>query len=332
MVNKAVFQVYGFRYPTLLTALHFGVTGLGLYVASLLGLFHRKPVRWAQIMPLSVSYAVCTPLSNLSLLFNSVGFYQLAKLAFIPYLMAVQSAFHGMSFSDGVKASVVPLTAGIAIASAGEAEVSFSLPGLLCAVGAIVATARYQIQVGTLTKELGLNNLQLVLNMMPGATIVVACLAPLVDGLSLSADRGGDADDGDALEAASFFAMCAAVALSAVTAFGVNVTTFLLIGNTSPLTYNIVGFVKTLLVLVLGVVFWSTPATSKNLLGTAVALSGLALYMRQKLRERDGVRPDAAMTLLWRVAQAAIVLCSLSGVFLLASAPPPCTNVDGAEL
>lgn len=328
MVNKTVFDTYGFHYPTLLTATHFGMTGLCLHLAASFGLFERKPVSWGAIMPLSLSYALCTPLSNLSLHYNSVGFYQLAKLAFIPYLMAVQSTFHGATFSDGVKGSVVPLTAGIAIATAGEAEVSFSFPGLVCAVGAIVATARYQIQVGTLTKDLGLNNLQLVLNMMPGATIIVLCMAPIVDGVGMGAVGNGAAELADEDVAADAYGVFVAVLFSALLAFGVNVTTFLLIGHTSPLTYNIVGFLKTLLVLIFGVLFFNTPTTGKNMLGTAVALSGLALYMWRKLREREDPKAaeDPRLTVFWYVCQAAMCVFSIAGVFLMASSAVPCDD------
>lgn len=330
MVNKSVFETYGFHYPTALTAVHFAVTGLGLHLAASFGVFERKPVPWGAIMPLSLSYALCTPLSNLSLHYNSVGFYQLAKLAFIPYLMGVQTAFYGATFSDGVKSSVVPLTAGIAIATAGEAEVSVSLPGLACAVGAIVATARYQIQVGSLTKDLGLNNLQLVLNMMPGATIIVMCLAPIVDGIGMGAVAAQAPLAPEDAMADGGTGAFAAVMFSAVLAFGVNVTTFLLIGHTSPLTYNIVGFLKTLLVLIFGVVFFNTPTTPKNQLGTVVALSGLALYMWLKLREREdpASQNDRRFTVFWYVCQAAMVFFSIVGVFLL-STTPACPKVGG---
>lgn len=329
MVNKSVFETYGFHYPTVLTAIHFAITGLGLHIAASFGIFERKPVSWGAIMPLSLSYALCTPLSNLSLHYNSVGFYQLAKLAFIPYLMAVQSTFHGATFSDGVKSSVVPLTAGIAIATAGEAEVSVSIPGLVCAVGAIVATARYQIQVGSLTKDLGLNNLQLVLNMMPGATIIVLCLSPFVDGIGMGAVAASQPLAPEEV-AQDYSGVMTAVLFSGVLAFGVNVTTFMLIGHTSPLTYNIVGFLKTLLVLIFGVMFFNTPTTPKNQLGTSLALSGLALYMWLKLREREdpSKQNDPRFTVVWYVCQAAMCFFSIVGVFLLAT-NPSCPGVEG---
>jgi solute carrier family 35 protein E3 len=68
----------------------------------------------------------------------------------------------------------------------------------------------------------------------------------------------------------------------------VNVATFSLIGRTSSVTYQVVGHAKTILLLILGYVFFPSPWESKAqrlraILGIVVALIGVFLYSRVRL-------------------------------------------------
>lgn len=49
---------------------------------------------------------------NLSLGFNSVGFYQMTKLAIIPCTVFIQTSFYGKVFSTRVKAALAVLLGG----------------------------------------------------------------------------------------------------------------------------------------------------------------------------------------------------------------------------
>ena len=82
LVNKYVFQVFGFNYATTLTALHFWATAIGLRIMASQGLFTPKPVPLMKVLPIAAAYALSIPLSNLSLAFNSVGMYQMVRAEF----------------------------------------------------------------------------------------------------------------------------------------------------------------------------------------------------------------------------------------------------------
>jgi len=72
--------------------------------------------------------------------------------------------------------------------------------------------------------------------------------------------------------------------LSASLAFFVNISTYFVIGNTSPITYNVVGHFKTCVVVVGGYVLFDYPLELKNSCGVILTLFGVILYSFFKLR------------------------------------------------
>nr|GMD12519.1 uncharacterized membrane protein At1g06890-like [Ipomoea batatas] len=68
------------------------------------------------------------------------------------------------------------------------------------------------------------------------------------------------------------------IALSCLIAVSVNFSTFLVIGKTSPVTYQVLGHLKTCLVLGFGYTLLHDPFTARNIIGILVAIVGMALY------------------------------------------------------
>jgi solute carrier family 35 protein E3 len=71
----------------------------------------------------------------------------------------------------------------------------------------------------------------------------------------------------------------------------VNLSTFLVIGATSSLTYNVVGHVKTVIILTGGVIFFGDSMPLKKLGGIAVAMAGIIMYSSAKLQEARNTLP-----------------------------------------
>ena len=128
--NKVVFQVYNFKYGTLLTFMHFVFTFLGLEVCRRLGVFERKDVNIKSVLPLCVSFCGFVALTNLSLVYNSVGFYQLMKVLTTPLLVIIQTLFYGEHFSGLIKASLSLTCLGVAIATVTAVKRTSSEPWL----------------------------------------------------------------------------------------------------------------------------------------------------------------------------------------------------------
>lgn len=68
------------------------------------------------------------------------------------------------------------------------------------------------------------------------------------------------------------------IVLSCMIAVAVNFSTFLVIGKTSPVTYQVLGHLKTCLVLAFGYTLLHDPFTQRNILGILVAILGMGLY------------------------------------------------------
>lgn len=68
------------------------------------------------------------------------------------------------------------------------------------------------------------------------------------------------------------------IILSCLIAVSVNFSTFLVIGKTSPVTYQVLGHLKTCLVLGFGYTLLHDPFTDRNIIGILVAIFGMGLY------------------------------------------------------
>ncbi|GIL50490.1 hypothetical protein Vafri_6676 [Volvox africanus] len=72
--------------------------------------------------------------------------------------------------------------------------------------------------------------------------------------------------------------------ISAVSAFGLNISVFLLIGRSSALTMNVAGVIKDWLLILLSVVLYQTPVGSLQIFGYGIAFAGVCWYNYQKLQ------------------------------------------------
>lgn len=68
------------------------------------------------------------------------------------------------------------------------------------------------------------------------------------------------------------------IILSCLISISVNFSTFLVIGKTSPVTYQVLGHLKTCLVLAFGYILLQDPFSWRNILGIMIAMVGMVLY------------------------------------------------------
>jgi solute carrier family 35 protein E3 len=131
-------------------------------------------------------------------------------------------------------------------------------------------------------KEHGVNSTQLLYAASPYmAAILCAIALPLDVGLTSASSSGLGLRDGGSAGAIVFVA-----SLTCVIAVLVNFSTFLVIGKCDAVTYQVLGHLKTVLVLAFGFFALGDPMSFKNVLGIGVALIGMVAYGAAETAEK----------------------------------------------
>lgn len=265
--NKALMSNLGFPFATTLTSWHLMVTFCTLHVAQRFNVFESKSVDMKTVMLFGILNGVSIGLLNLSLGFNSIGFYQMTKLAIIPFTVLLETLFLKKQFSQKIKFSLFLLLVGVAIASVTDLQLNFV--GTILSLLAIATTCVGQILTNTIQKRLNVSSTQLLYQSAPFQAAILFVSGPVVD---------------QCLTKQNVFAykyspiVLAFIILSCIISVSVNFSTFLVIGKTSPVTYQVLGHLKTCLVLGFGYTLLHDPFTERNIIGILIAILGMGLY------------------------------------------------------
>ncbi|XP_042474538.1 UDP-xylose transporter 3-like isoform X2 [Zingiber officinale] len=279
--NKALMSSLGFIFATTLTSWHLLVTFCSLHVALLLKLFEHKAFDRKAVMGFGILNGISIGLLNLSLGFNSVGFYQMTKLAIIPCTVFLETAFLSKKFSRCIQLSLSVLLFGVGIATV--TDLQLNLLGSVLSLLAIVTTCIAQIMTNTIQKKFKVSSTQLLYQSVPYQALTLFVSGPCLDGLLTNQNVFAF----DYTPQVTIF-----IVLSCLISVSVNFSTFLVIGRTSPVTYQVLGHLKTCLVLAFGYVLLHDPFSWRNIFGISVAIVGMVLYSyfctiegQQKARE-----------------------------------------------
>jgi solute carrier family 35 protein E3 len=283
IVNKYLISTLGFPYVTCLTATHMAVTAVALRVAARVKLLEPKGIEKRALAKFAALNGVSVAFLNLSLGFNSVGFYQMTKLAIIPCTVSIQQAFYGKSFSNEVKAALATLLLGVAVATVTDARVNFL--GTTVSLLAVATTCVSQIWTNTMQKEHGVNSTQLLYAASPYMAAILAAVALPLD-VGLTSASSGSAPNVFSNDGGSTGAIVFVASLTCVIAVLVNFSTFLVIGKCDAVTYQVLGHLKTVLVLAFGFFALGDPMSFKNVLGIGVALLGMVAYGAAETAEK----------------------------------------------
>lgn len=283
--NKIVFSTYDFRFTIALTLVHTIVTVAGMYVCARLGMFEVKQLPQLRLLPLSCGFVGYIILCNLSLRLNSVGFYQVMKIAVAPTVIIVDALFFRKYPSFLVSASVTLVCIGIGIATVSDSEVTANIVGAATGLAATVVTAIYQTWAGTKQKELKASSMQLLHQYTPQAALLLAILVPMFETVGLVKPTS-DSILGYPYTAESVLAILASALLGVL----VSLSTFLVIGATSSLTYNVVGHLKTVIILTGSCLIFGEAMPANKFFGVLVAMAGIVWYTHLKLSPKTSVQ------------------------------------------
>ena len=82
--NKAVMTTFGFHFIYALTLIHTLATLVGMKVFAYIGMYEKKKLPKMSVASLAAAYVGYIVLNNLNLQMNTVGFYQISKIAVAP--------------------------------------------------------------------------------------------------------------------------------------------------------------------------------------------------------------------------------------------------------
>ncbi|KAJ4454447.1 putative Solute carrier family 35 member E3 [Paratrimastix pyriformis] len=294
LVNKFVLRE--FHFGTTLTFFHFVVTFIGLLICASFGLFEVKKIPIVRLLPLCFSFLGFVVLNNLSIQYNSVGFYQTMKISITPTVCFIEFVFRGKKFSNKVKASLAVVCLGIGLATVNDFRMN--AVGAVYGVTSVIVTSFYQIWSGSYQHELGVNAMQLLFYQVPISMFLILVTIPIFDvWLNKAAIPLWDFEWNVNI-VLLIFTSCAL-------SFFVNVTIFLVIGRTSAVTYNVASHFKTISVLAGGVIFFGDSLAPRTFVGICICLGGIFYYSYLKLQEQKEQKKKSAPLPLTPESQAA---------------------------
>ena len=278
--NKYITEVDGYNFMVFLSFLHFSFTMVGTRVMLQLGFFTDKAAPLSGVLPVAIGSLLSVAFMNLNLSHNSVGFYQLSKLACIPFTLFVQYMAYNQSVSRSVQLTLLPITIGVGYATVYDLDLN--MIGTVFAVCAVIATALSQIFTNTYQKSLDCNAMQLLFHTSPYIALGMIIMCPFFDDLNL-------------LMNFVYTPPCLTrIFVSCLFALGVNISNYLVLGMTSPLTYQVLGHLKTVLIIVLGFLMFNKQADLRNITGIAIAMVGVVAYT--EVRRKQTIAPTLPVT------------------------------------
>eukprot|EP01018_Ginkgo_biloba_P012293 Gb_07245 [translate_table: standard] len=269
MANKQVMSHsgYDFRFATTLTAFHFSVTALVGFLSNASGYSTSKHVPLWDLIWFSVVANMSIVGMNLSLMLNSVGFYQISKLSMIPVVCVMEWIIHSKTYSREVKASVLVVVIGVGVCTITDVKVN--LKGFLSAAIAVFCTSLQQITIGSLQKKHNVGSFELLSKTAPIQAASLLLLGPFIDYYL----NGRNLLHYQFTMGAIFF-----ISLSCALAVFCNLSQYLCIGRFSAVSFQVLGHMKTVCVLSLGWLLFDSALTVKNIMGMSMAVLGMIMY------------------------------------------------------
>ncbi|KAM7272242.1 hypothetical protein ACFE04_026905 [Oxalis oulophora] len=265
-INKWVLKSVGFQYPVSLTFIHYAVSWVLLAILNTFSLLPSSPpIRSARFTLFSLGFimSISTGLANVSLKYNSVGFYQMAKIAVTPSIVLAEFILFRkrVSFSKVLALTVVSI--GIAVATV--TDLQFSFFGACVAVAWIIPSAINKILWSNLQQRENWTALSLMWKTTPITLLFLLLMIPWLD------PPGVFSFPWD-------FNNSAAIALSAFLGFLLQWSGALALGATSAISHVVLGQFKTCVLLLGSYYLFDANPGLISIGGAFVAIVGMSYY------------------------------------------------------
>ncbi|KAJ8484545.1 hypothetical protein OPV22_017030 [Ensete ventricosum] len=268
MVNKALMATHSFSFATTLTGLHFAMTTIMTLLFKWLGYIQPSHLPLSNLIKFVLFANLSIVGMNVSLMWNSVGFYQIAKLCMIPVSCLLEVVFDKIHYSRATKLSIVVVLVGVAICTV--TDVSVNAKGLMAAIIAVWSTSLQQYYVHFLQKKYSLGSFNLLGHTAPAQAASLLILGPFLD--YWLTNKRVDRFDYNAT-------VVLFIILSCTIAVGTNLSQFICIGRFTAVSFQVIGHMKTILVLILGFFLFGREGLNSHVIfGMILAVLGMIWY------------------------------------------------------
>ncbi|KAG6534608.1 phosphoenolpyruvate/phosphate translocator 2, chloroplastic-like [Zingiber officinale] len=272
--DKQVLKVYPF--PMTITAFHFGIGTVFILLMWLTNIYEKPKISSKQIvaiLPLAIVHTLANVFTNMSLGMVAVSFTHTIK-ASEPFFTVILSAlFLGEFPSFLVLISLVPIVGGVALASL--TEVSFNWAGFWSAMASnLTNQSRNVLSKKIMTKsEESLDDINLFSITTIMSFLLLAPVTILIEGIKFTPAYMHFAG----LNIREVFVRSF---LAGVCFHAYQQAAYMILSRVSPITHSVGNCVKRVVVIISAVIFFRTPVSPINSIGTGVALVGVFLYSR----------------------------------------------------
>ncbi|GMN62043.1 hypothetical protein TIFTF001_031124 [Ficus carica] len=285
-MNKLVLKNVGFQFPILLTFIHYVVSWLLMAILNACSILPASPAkssRSSTLFALGFVMALSTGLANVSLKYNSVGFYQMSKIAVTPSIVLAEFLLYKkkVSFSKVLALTVVSI--GVAVATV--TDLQFHLFGACVALAWIVPSAVNKILWSSLQQQENWTALALMWKTTPITLFFLVTLIPWLDPPGVLSFNWN-------------FINTSAIVMSAFLGFLLQWSGALALGATSAISHVVLGQFKTCVIL-LGnyYLFVSNPGMT-SICGAFTAIAGMTIYTYLNLKQQPTKSPSRQASLL----------------------------------
>ena len=160
-----------------------------LYILSrpAIGMFQTKRVNSVQILPLAFGMIFNVVLTNTSLAYSSIQFYQVSRVFMTPTVALLNCMISRATISSLAATTLVPVCLGVAIVSyfdtkaAGARAAATSPIGVVFAFAGVLASSIYTVWIKMYHGVLQCSSMQLLFNQAPVSVVLMLYIVPFSD-------------------------------------------------------------------------------------------------------------------------------------------------------
>ncbi|XP_010545373.1 PREDICTED: uncharacterized membrane protein At1g06890-like [Tarenaya hassleriana] len=272
--NKWVLKNVGFQFPVFLTFIHYVVAYLLMAVLNSLSLLPAAPASKSSslsLYTLGIVMSLSTGLANVSLKYNSVGFYQMAKIAVTPSIVLTEFLWYRKKVSFLKVVALTVVSVGVAVATV--TDLQFSLFGACVALAWIVPSSTNKILWSDMQQRENWTALALMWKTTPITLLFLVSMIPFLD-------------PPGALSFTWNFNNTMAILFSALLGFLLQWSGALALGATSAISHVVLGQFKTCVVLLGNYYIFGANPGATSVCGAFVAIAGMSFYTYLNLRSQ----------------------------------------------